>query len=98
MKQFTTQLVQHLHNTRQITASRCYDLIVGDFNSDFRDQSQLRLLPNYRQIVNEATTDYDTLIDHVYTDIPSGNINSFCVEVHCSDHKALIVTIAKDML
>jgi len=50
-------------------------------------------LPGYRQLVNETTTDYASALDHVYTDIPTDNINCYISESYYSDHKPVTTSI-----
>ena len=49
-----------------------HTVIMGDFNLDWLDQSvpprMTAVLPGYRQLVTEMTTDYESALDHIYTD------------------------------
>lgn len=67
---------------------------MGDFNLDF---FQVKMLPNHLrttyslyQLINSATTNYDTVIDHVYTNIDKSLISiSGVLESYFSDHACL---------
>ena len=95
-------LLTHLHELHSTGPAHQYDLIVGDFNVDLTEQSNIRtmnqLLPNYRQLVTDPTTDYQSIIDHVYTDIPAEGIDCFTGESFFSDHKPIFVTLTKGAL
>jgi len=77
-----------------------HTVIMGDFNLDWLDhQTPARMssvLPQYRQLVSEITTDYGSALDHVYTNIPAGHIQCFVGESYFSDHKPVTVSIQFD--
>jgi len=72
-----------------------YTVIMGDFNLDWYDEStkvtMTRILPGFRQLVSEPTTDYGSTIDHVYTDLPANLVEHFSLETYYTDHKPLVV-------
>lgn len=48
-------------------------------------------LKNIRQLVQNATTDYDTCLDHLYTNMMSNDqISSATLESYYSDHKPIV--------
>jgi len=70
---------------------------MGDFNMEWHEpstQSTMNsVLPGYRQLVTGSTTDYGSLIDHVYTDIPSQFVQCYTTESYFSDHKPVVIAI-----
>ena len=48
-----------------------FDLLMGDFNMDWVEQStqnfKKELLTGYKQLIHESTTDYGSKLDNVYT-------------------------------
>ena len=46
----------------------------------------------YRQLIDNCTTDYNTLIDHVYTNIENVETVSGNLETYFSDHKAIWIS------
>lgn len=71
---------------------------MGDFNLDFL---QVKMLPNHLratyslyQLINSATTNYDTVLDHVYTNIDKSLISiSGVLESYFSDHKPVFIAL-----
>ena len=51
----------------------------------------------YKQLISSCTTDYNTLIDHVYTNIVDEHItvNSGVFETYFSDHKIFWASISQ---
>jgi len=45
----------------------------------------------YKQLINKSTTDYKTLIDQIYTNIPHQDSTSGTLESYYSDHKPIFV-------
>ena len=71
---------------------------MGDFNINWLDGASRRPLYNlfishgsYRQLVSGGTTDNQTLIDHIYTNLPESQAISKILETYFSDHKAVCV-------
>jgi len=96
------------HILKDIRSSYCvhtalthYSVIMGDFNSDWGVESTRQLisqtLHNFTQLVRGSTTDYNSTLDHIYTDIPLAHINSFVSEAYFTDHKPVICVIQKDL-
>lgn len=70
-------------------------IIMGDFNysvetlSDFVYKKYL-----LRQIINERTTNYNSLIDHIYTNLHPESISKWGVlESYYSDHKPIYIDL-----
>jgi len=74
-----------------------HTVIAGDFNLDWNDQSvqtmMSKLLPSYRQIVTDVTTDYTSTLDHVYTTLPEDAVQCYTTECYFTDHKFITVCI-----
>lgn len=75
-------------------------VLVGDFNIDVRTTSgtsfKLFMFENFglRYLHTSVTTDYDSIIDHMYTNIPLSEIISWgTLETYYSDHKPLFVSL-----
>ena len=93
-----SQLLSTLH-TYHTSSSEMehFVLIMGDFNLDWCLEStkstMTDLLPGYRQLITEYTTDYRSILDHIYTNIPSHSIQCFTSESYYSDHKPVIASL-----
>lgn len=89
------EMFAYLHNKIDLLQP-C--IIMGDFNLDF---FQVKMLPNHLrttyslyQLINSATTNYDTVIDHVYTNIDKSLISiSGVLESYFSDHKPVFIAL-----
>ena len=77
-------------------------LIMGDFNVDLlqdnADKNKLLSFlvksKNFKQIINDATTNYNSCLDHIYVNISSGDIvSSGILESFFSDHKAVWISL-----
>lgn len=74
---------------------------IGDFNFDIKDN---HILDNFfsttfsfKQLIVQPTTDYGTILDHVYTNIATENISlSGTLESYYSDHKPVFIIIAEN--
>ena len=60
-----------------ISSTSQFNIFIGDFNINWFDEINRRPLSifvtndnNYRQLVSSATTDNQTLIYHIYTNLP----------------------------
>jgi len=77
-----------------------HTVIMGDFNLDWFDHQTLArmssLLPEYRQLVTQITTDYASALDRVYRSIPADQIQCYVGESYFSDHKPVTVFIDID--
>ena len=77
-----------------------FNIFIGDFNINWLDESNRRPLynffindNNYRQLVCNVTTDNQTLIDHIFTNLPEPHAKSHILETYFSDHKAVCALI-----
>jgi len=74
-----------------------HTLIIGDFNLDWFDQStrayMSQTFPSYRQLVSDVSTDYGSILDHVYTTLPENMVQCFTTESYFTDHKPVIVSL-----
>lgn len=98
MQQFLEAL-KKLHTIISVTIPT---LIIGDFNVDLfqhtSDKNNLLSLLvksfHYRQVVNAVTTDYQSCLDHIYTNIAAKDVvSSGILESFYSDHKAVWITL-----
>ena len=48
---------------------------------------------NYRQLVSSFTTDNQTLIYHIYTNLPESGASSHILETYFSEHKAVCALV-----
>ena len=83
-----------------ISSTSQFNIFIGDFNINWFDEINRRPLynfftndNNYRQLVSSATTDNQTLIDHIYTNLPESQASSHILETYFSDHKAVCALI-----
>jgi len=72
-------------------------VILGDFNMDWFQSSTQSLmssiLPGFTQLVTDSTTDYGSLLDQAYTDIPIHFVQCYTGECYFSDHKPITIAI-----
>lgn len=101
----TTKLVdalKHLHDTK--LANVVPTLVLGDFNINLlEDTSEKKALSKYlieekgyTQLMTQFTTDYRTLIDHIYTNVPHLVTSSGVLESYFSDHKPIFVSLTSN--
>ena len=72
-------------------------VLLGDLNVNLNDKSNINILTHLQQSLSctqinlEATTDFNTLLDHAYTNI----VGSSCATFECpwSDHKGLLFSV-----
>lgn len=89
------KMFAHLHNKYDL---RKPHIIMGDFNLDFH---HVETFPKYLsseyslyQLINSSTTNYDSLLDHIYTNIDKSRIHSTGVlESYFSDHKPIFIAL-----
>lgn len=72
------------------------NIITGDFNINWLVETDRRPLYNllvrdnhYKQFISTYTTDNNTVIDHIYTNISNIDIQADVLETHFTDHKAV---------
>ena len=76
-------------------------IMMGDFNFDAAENLTLRQLfrdiLGVTQLIDTVTTDYDSCLDHIYTNVPSRRLKSFGVmESYYSDHKPIYLTFTQN--
>ena len=72
------------------------NIIIGDFNINWLVETDRRPLYNllvrdkhYKQLISTYTTDNNTVIDHIYTNISNIDIQAGVLETYFTDHKAV---------
>ena len=75
-------------------------IFMGDFNINWLDQVERRSLYNVminenglEQLISSCTTDKETLIDHLYTNLIEEDVQAGTLETYFSDHKAIWASI-----
>ena len=78
------------------------NIFVGDFNVNWLVEVERQSLYNvmvrdngYRQLIDNPTTDNNTVIDHIYTNLVNMEIISGNLETYFSDHKAIWIVCKK---
>ena len=72
-------------------------VILGDFNVNLLEESlSKKKLQNTQitQIISQCTTDYHSLLDHIYTSIPAQVEHSGTLESYFSDHKPIFICLS----
>ena len=93
----------HLHNS-VLTDPTAATVLLGDFNVNLmQDTTEKRVLNKYlitdrgyTQLINEYTTDYQTQIDHIYTNVPQLVQCAGTLESYYSDHKPIFISLKAD--
>ena len=94
----------HLHNS-VLTEATVPTVLLGDFNVNLmQDTTEKRALnkylitdrSGYTQLINQYTTDYRTLIDHIYTNVPQLVQCAGTLEAYYSDHKPIFISLKAD--
>ena len=82
--------------------SNNYNIFIGDFNVNWLVEVERQSLYNvmvrdngYRQLIDNPTTDNNTVIDHIYTNIVNMETVSGNLETYFSDHKAIWIACKK---
>ncbi|MES9882338.1 MAG: AAA family ATPase [Sedimenticola sp.] len=68
-------------------------IILGDFNIDLQKQAALKLPGTFRQYIKCPTTNSNTSIDHIYTNIDPRIIDSGTIEAYWSDHCVIWIAV-----
>ena len=78
------------------------NIFIGDFNVNWLVEMERQSLYNdmvrdngYRQLIENPTTDNNTVIDHIYTNIVNMETVSGNLETYFSDHKAIWIACKK---
>lgn len=101
--------VSHIRNSmsnllRQLLQVECdqpgvqqHTIILGDFNMDWADSSVRNTMSDvfhgYSQLVQETSTDYDSILDHVYTTLPPDSVHCSTLESYFTDHKPIVLSL-----
>ena len=93
--------LKHLHSTI-LDNPNTPVIFLGDFNVNLNENASdkntlckyLIEEKQYVQVINQFTTDYKTIIDHIYTNIPERVKNSGVLESYFSDHKPIFVLLS----
>ena len=96
--------LKHLHDTK--LANVVPTLVLGDFNINLLEETSdkkalskyLIEQKGYTQLMTQFTTDYRTLIDHIYTNVPHLVTSSGVLESYFSDHKPIFVSLTSKIL
>ena len=92
--------LNYLHDSK-LTSPEIPVVLLGDFNVNllektFEQKALTRCLveeKGYTQLIKQYTTDYRSLIDHIYTNIPHFVRSSGVLESYYSDHKPLFISL-----
>jgi len=76
-------------------------VILGDFNVNLLEESSskkklqkyFQQQRQFTQIISQCTTDYHSLLDHIYTSIPAQVEHSGTLESYFSDHKPIFICL-----
>ena len=93
------QLCYALNEVLSLTSSE-FNIIIGDFNINWLDECARRSLynlflndNNYRQLISSYTTNNQTTIDHIYTNLPELQAEGHMLETYFPDHKSICALI-----
>ena len=92
--------LNHLHSSK-LTDCSIPVVLLGDFNVNLMEQTtEQKALTKflikergYTQLITQYTTDYHTLIDHIYTNIPHLVKSAGTLESYYSDHKPIYMSL-----
>ena len=92
--------LNYLHDSK-LTTPDTPVVLLGDFNVNLLEKtSEQKALTRclveergYTQLIKQYTTDYRSLIDHIYTNIPDFVQCSGVLESYYSDHKPLFISL-----
>lgn len=90
-----------LTSVMDVLCNTQFNVFIGDFNVNWLDETSRRHLYNffiidrhYRQLISSYTTDNQTIIDHIYTNLPESQITAHILETYFTDHKSICALIA----
>jgi len=77
-------------------------VILGDFNVNLLEESSskkklqkyFQQQRQFTQIISQCTTDYHSLLDHIYTSIPAQVEHLGTLESYFSDHKPIFICLS----
>ena len=86
----------------ELAKEHTHFLIGGDFNNDASENlaeplQQFCEIFGLRQLIQSVTTDTNSKLDLVFTNIPNSCISSFVLESWYSDHKPCWVSLAQNL-
>lgn len=92
--------LNHLYNMK-LSNPETPAILMGDFKVNLLEKTseQQRLTTclirekGYTQLKKQFTTDYRTLIDQIYTNVPHLVQSSGVLESYCSDHKPVYISL-----
>lgn len=92
--------LNYLHDSK-LTTPDIPVVLLGDFNVNLLEQSSeqtaltrsLIAKRGYTQLIKQYTTDYRSLIDHIYTNVPHLVESSGVLESYYSDHKPVFISL-----
>lgn len=77
-----------------------FNIVIGDFNINWLNECIRKPLHNlfvttnnYRQLTSTYTTDNQTTIDHIYTNLPDSQAKGHTLKAYFSDHKSICALI-----
>jgi len=73
-------------------------VLMGDFNEDLLLETKSPLFTmmranNFQQHVTKARTDQQSLLDHIYTNLPTNLVASDVADCYYSDHDLILLTV-----
>ena len=91
--------LNHLHATKM--KSPVPYILLGDFNINLLEEtSEKRAIARclieqrgYKQLIKQYTTDNQTLIDHIFTNVPHLVVSTGVLESYYSDHKPIYISL-----
>ena len=92
-----TTFEEHCQNLRQILDPHIDFILCGDFNCDISDNQNSRFVDEMKnligcnQFIKEATTDYNTVLDLIFSNIES--VFTSVIDSPCSDHKLIAASV-----
>ena len=94
-----SMLLQAIQSVHENFLKNNSAVIIGDFNVDIlqntlQTEQLLTCMESigFKQLIDKETTDFGSLLDHVYTNIPSFVLASGVLESYYSDHKPIILS------
>ena len=87
--------LNYLHDSKLKTPDTPV-VLLGDFNVNLLEKASVEVEVEergYTQLIKQYTTDYRSLIDHIYTNIPNFVKSSGVLESYYSDNKPLFISL-----
>ncbi|XP_052276203.1 uncharacterized protein LOC127875286 isoform X2 [Dreissena polymorpha] len=64
-------------------------IILGDFNIDLKSNTPLETLSGFHQYITTPTTDYKSILDHIYSNLDDRILMTGVFDSYFSDHKPI---------